>query len=367
MSSNNQLIPIDDKSLLDIYQTQEDKLGTDLLAMSDFFEICIDKARSKVELNYEWDSIFDAKSLIGEIASAIKGGIDISKIGVLVADQSHFSKDVVDGLKSGIYHIGESKEVSGNLRPAIVDGNNRLVKFFTLKRAFDPTAVLSDLTTISMQLSLQQISSELQSISNQIEYSIDLARRTELSNKFINAREYVKKAFNNPNHREEFLIQADGYLTEGLTALYSDLDAELNRLSGHVSIKGKIQEVDTILSHINEDMLMIPKYVAVQVYLLNYSGRYDDAANVINTYKYQIEGKAKSKVYNDRFSAVELIHEMYPYRNDNRDFWLNMPSKATKALEPLTDMIEQKGSDIILIEESNDEYIEDNTEDYNDE
>ena len=106
MSSNNQLIPIDDKSLLDIYQTQEDKLGTDLLAMSDFFEICIDKARSKVELNYEWDSIFDAKSLIGEIASAIKGGIDISKIGVLVADQSHFSKDVVDGLKSGIYHIG---------------------------------------------------------------------------------------------------------------------------------------------------------------------------------------------------------------------------------------------------------------------
>lgn len=263
MSSNNQLIPIDDNSLLDIYQTQEDQLGNDLLAMSDFFEICIDKARSKIELNYEWDSIFDAKSLIGEIASAIKGGIDISKIGVLVADRSHFSKDVVAGLKSGKYHIGESKEISGNLRPAIVDENNRLVKFFTLKRAFDPTAVLSDLTIISMQVSLQQITSELQSISNQIEYSVDLARRTELSNKFIIAREYVKKAFNNPDHREEFLIQADGYLTEGLTALYSDLDAELKRLSGYVSGKGKIREVDTILSHINEDMLMIPKYMAV--------------------------------------------------------------------------------------------------------
>lgn len=367
MSSNNQLIPMDDNTLLDIYQTEEDKSGNDLLAMSDFFEICIDKARSKVEQNYEWDSIFDAKLLFGEIASAIKSGIDISNIGVLVADQSHFSKDIVEGLRSGTYHIGESKEVSGNLRPAIVDENNKLVKFFTLKRAFDPTAVLSDLTTISMQLSLQRITSELQSISNQIAYSIDLARRTELSNKFIDARECVKKAFNNPNHREEFLIKADDYLTEGLTALYSDLDAELKRLSGHVSIKGKIQEVDTILSHINEDMLMIPKYVAVQVYLLNYSGRYDDAEDVIKTYKYQIEGKAKSKVYNDRFSAVELIHEMYPYSENNRDFWLDMPAKATKALEPLIDMIEQKGSDIILIEESINEYIEDNTEDYKNE
>ncbi len=354
MSINNQIIPTD--GLLDIYQTQEDKLGTDLLAMSDFFEILIGKANGNLERKSEWESISDAKMLFGNIASAIKGGIDISKIGVLVADQSHFSKDVVDGLKSGIYHIAESKEVSGNLRPAIVDESNRLVKFFTLKRAFDPTAVLSDLTTISIQMILRQITSELQSISNQIEYSKGLARRTELSNKFINAREYVKKAFNNPNHREKFLFQADGYLTEGLTALYSDLDAELDRLSGQASLlKGRIKDVNTILSHINEDMLMIPKYVAVQVYLLNYSGHYDDAANVINTYKYQIEGKAKSKVYNDRFSAVELIHEMYPYSDENRDFWLNMPSKATKALEPLKDMIEQKGSDIILIEESNDE------------
>ncbi len=357
MSNNNQIIPTD--GLLDIYQTQEDKLGTDLLAMSNYFEILIGKAYGNLERKRGWESISDAKTLFGNIASAIKGGIDISKIGVLVADQSHFSKDVVDGLKSGIYHIAESKEVSENLRPAIVDESNRLVKFFTLKRAFDPTAVLSDLTTISIQMILRQITSELQSISNQIEYSKGLARRTELSNKFINAREYVKKAFNNPNHREEFLIQADGYLTEGLTALYSDLDAELDRLSEQASLlKGKIKDVNEILSHINEDMLMIPKYVAVRVYLLNYSGCYDDAANVINTFKYQIEGKAKSKVYNDRFSAVELIHEMYPYSKDNKDnmdFWLNMPSKAIKALEPLKDMIEHKGSDIILIEESNDE------------
>lgn len=72
-------------------------------------------------------------------------------------------------------------------------------------------------------------------------------------------------------------------------------------------------------------------------------------------------------MYNDRFSAVELIHEMYPYSNENRNFWLNMPAKATKALEPLKNMIEQKGSDIIFIVESHDEYIEDNTEDYDDE
>ena len=352
MSNRNQFGSFDDNTMLDIFHTSEDLLGTDLLSMSDYFQLLINKTTEKVSVSNRWESIRDINPFWGQIASAIRGYIDISEMGVLVADKSHFSKEIVDGLKTGIYHIGESKEVSGNLRPAIVDKDNRLVKFFTLKRAFNPSAVLLDVSMMSIQASLQQISSELQSISNQIEYVIDLARRTELSNKFINAREYVKKAFNNPDYQNDFLIEADKYLTEGLTALYSDVDAELKRLSVHVSIKGKIKEVDTILSHINEDMLMIPKYVAVQVYLLNYAGRYDDAINVIRSYKYQIEGKGQAKQYNNRFSAVELIHELYPYNDVNRDFWLEMPKNTTKMLEPFELMLEQHGKDVILIQDA---------------
>lgn len=57
---------------------------------------------------------------------------------MLVADYSQFSQAIIDGLKEGIYHVGQSKEVAGNLRPAILDQNEHLVKFFTLKKQLIP-------------------------------------------------------------------------------------------------------------------------------------------------------------------------------------------------------------------------------------
>ena len=45
---------------------------------------------------------------------------------MLVVDYSHFSQDIIDGLKEDIYHAGQSREVAGNLRPAILDENEHL-------------------------------------------------------------------------------------------------------------------------------------------------------------------------------------------------------------------------------------------------
>lgn len=42
MSDKNAIIPLEDKSLLNIFATEEDKNGTDLLEMSNFFDIFID-------------------------------------------------------------------------------------------------------------------------------------------------------------------------------------------------------------------------------------------------------------------------------------------------------------------------------------
>lgn len=42
MSEDNNLVPYEDKPLMNIFQTQEDKNGTDVLAMSNFFELFVD-------------------------------------------------------------------------------------------------------------------------------------------------------------------------------------------------------------------------------------------------------------------------------------------------------------------------------------
>lgn len=89
----NEIIGSGKGDLLDIFTEEEDKKGTDLLAMSDFFEVFIGKIEFEMETDTDtaWEVFHNIEGFAGEIAAAIKGGFDISKMGMLVADYSHFS------------------------------------------------------------------------------------------------------------------------------------------------------------------------------------------------------------------------------------------------------------------------------------
>ena len=210
MDENNEIVESGKDGLLNIFTEEEDKKGTDLLAMSNFFEVFIGKIGTEMETDTAWEVFRNIEGLIGEIASAIKGGFDISKMGILVADYSHFSQDIIDGLKEGIYHVGRSKEVAGNLRPAILDKNEQLVKFFTLKKAVNPSSVLSDISILYMQASLQRISSQIEDISRDVKGMLDFVRREALSNKFLYARDKTMLAATAlEEERETYLREAD--------------------------------------------------------------------------------------------------------------------------------------------------------------
>ena len=360
MSENNAITPLEDKPLLNIFATEEDKNSTDLLEMSNFFELFIDDIGDNLHNFYQWDTVIDFGALLGRLAAAIKAGFDINDMGVMVADYSHFSKEIIDGLKKGIYHIGESKEVAGNMRPAILDKDEHIVKWFTMKKAVNPKEMLSDVGSLSMQNSLRQISSELKGISQDLKYEIEFNRRQALSLPFINARTKFLNAINNPKNKVKYLEEADTYLLEGLNALYADIEAEAKRL-GDSDLKpnqskikeffiGSLKYADDILGRINEDMLMIPKYVAVEVYLLKYLERYEDAKAVLGQYKYHLDKMANTPLLESEYTAAEVIHELYPYHKDNRDFWLEMPQETISALDSLQLLIEPKENEVFLIE-----------------
>ena len=360
MSENNAIAPLEDKPLLNIFATEEDKNSTDLLEMSNFFELFIDDIGDNLHNFYQWDTVIDFGALLGRLAAAIKAGFDINDMGVMVADYSHFSKEIIDGLKMGIYHIGESKEVAGNMRPAILDKDEHIVKWFTMKKAVNPKEMLSDVGSLSMQNSLRQISSELKGISQDLKYEIEFNRRQALSLPFINARTKFLNAINNPKNKVKYLEEADTYLLEGLNALYADIEAEAKRL-GDSDLKpnqskikeffiGSLKYADDILGRINEDMLMIPKYVAVEVYLLKHLERYEDAKAVLGQYKYHLDKMANTPLLGSEYTAAEVIHELYPYHKDNRDFWLEMPQETISALDSLQLLIEPKENEVFLIE-----------------
>lgn len=350
MAEKNEIVSNDKGELLNFFTEEEDKKGTDLLAMSDFFEVFIGKIEVKMDSDTAWEVFRNIEGFVGEIAAAIKGGFDISKMGMLVADYSHFSQDIIDGLKEGIYHVGQSREVVGNLRPAILDENEHLVKFFTLKKAVNPSSVLSDISTLSMQASLQRISSQIEDIGRDVKGMIDFTRREALSNKFIYARDKIMLAATaSEEERELYLKEADTYLMEGLTDLYSDVNAQVKALADIKGPFASVKAIDSILSYINEDMQMIPRYVGLRVYLFNYRGKADDANRILGEYHYQLQTLAERKLGDGKYTALELIHKNYPYDEENVDFWLEMPKQMLGVIDSYETMLEQKGKDVFYI------------------
>ena len=337
--------------LLDIFTDEKDKKDTDLLEMSDFFDVFIQKIEVNMGENTAWEECFNIEGLLGTIASAIKGGVDITKMGMLVADYSHFSQEVIDGLKEGSYHVGQSREVAGNLRPAILDENEQLVKFFTLKKAGDPSCVLSDISTLAMQMSLQKISSQIEDIERDVKGMIDFARREALSNKFIYARDKIMLAATAAtDEQEEFLKEADTYLMEGLTDLYSDIDAQVKKLAEERGPFASIKAIDTLLSYINEDMQMIPRYVGMRVYLFNFRGKVDDTNRVLGEYQYQLRKLVERKIGDGKYTALELIHKNYPYNKTNVDFWIEKPKQMLETIDSYKMLLEQKDKEIFYID-----------------
>ncbi|MCM1220433.1 MAG: hypothetical protein NC548_38705 [Lachnospiraceae bacterium] len=351
MTQKNEIVEVEKNELLNIFIEEEDKKGTDLLAMSDFFNVLIGKLEMEMDVDTAWEVYLNLEGMVGEIASAIKSGFDISKMGMLVADYSHFSQDIVDGLKEGIYHIGQSKEVAGNLRPAILDENGQLVKFFTLKKASDPSSVLSDISTLTMQASLQRISSQIEDIGQDVKGIIDFARREALSNKFIYARDKIMSAAaSDVNEQMEFLKDADTYLMEGLTDLYSDINAQIKELEKQKGPFARIKTIDSLLSYINEDMQMIPKYVGLRVYLFNLRGKTEDANRILGEYRYQLRTLSERRIGDGKYTAAELIHKYYPYHGKNIDFWLEKPQQMLEAIDSYEIMLGQKDNDVFYID-----------------
>ena len=359
MSQNKDIMPNNNVSLSAIFKTDEDKTGTDVLAMSNFFGIMVEQLSDNLNSNNQWIDVENISSILGQITAAIKCGFDISNMGVMVADYSHFSQEIIDGIKKGEYQVGESKQVAGNFRPVIVNKKGSIIKHFTLKKAYNPSEALNDISSLSIQTMLLNISNEIRCLDQKIDYITNLERADKLKSNFKNAREYLFKADNNPEERAEYIKEAEKFLTTGLTNLYDDLDSEINRLSRSninlindlLRFFGKpIETIDDILNHISEDIILIPKYVAVLVYLYQCSGRYKDAERVINSYKVMLEKLTTKSLKKSKYSPAELLHEMYKYTDENRNFWLEMPQKTLPVLEDITKLFEQKDKDIYYID-----------------
>lgn len=141
---------------------------------------------------------------------------------------------------------------------------------------------------------------------------IDLVRREALSNKFIYVRDKIMLAISaDKDEQKEFLKETDTYLMEGLTDLYSDINAQIKKLAERRGPFASVKAIDSLL-FISTDMQMIPKYVGMRVYLFNYRGKTDDANRIIGEYRYQLQALTEKEIGDSKYTALKLIHKNYP-------------------------------------------------------
>ena len=337
-------------ALTNIFPKDTDKYSQDLLAISDFIPYFITNEESEIQRDGLWKDIGISENLLGVIALAIKNGADISKSKILIADSSHFSEDIKRKLASKEYHIGISKETPGNFRPAILDDKERAVKFFTLKKSFDPTKILSNISTLTIQSSLHQIALQIKNLDDKLEGLINHERRIDLSNKFCYARDRIIHAIDNPDNRETYLIQADTYLMEGLENLYSDINGQIKALVSKDKKTTSLKTIDSILRYINEDMQMIPKYVSLRQYLLRIRGLDESASRVIEEYVFNLQKWNSNTIEGKDVTPFELIHQLYDYDESNLNYWIEKPKQLLEKAQDYQNLLKAKEMEVYYIE-----------------
>lgn len=356
MESNNEekWLILRDPGLLSIFQSDEDVHGHDVLKMNDIFGNCLQLVQKQMELEHAEDPMAAiTPELIGSIATFINGVQTMKSSTLLIGNLDALGKDIKQKIKKNIYHIATSNKINGDFRAAVVDGDNQIKAQITLRQAQFTPSTLTDINSLAMQAALQQISDKLDTLTRDVTYLVQFARRQSLQTPFLNARSAlmeVKHHLQDDSAVRSAVSKATDYLREGLNSLYGDLNDNLNEFMRlRNSAFGRIEDIDKCLSYIAEDMNLIPKYVGLRAYLFSYMDDGETAADILHEYQRRMnellikDNKPKS------LSPAECLHKYFPYSEDNRDFWVTDFKQLNKQLQQIPILEEADNREVYYI------------------
>lgn len=308
--------------------TDEDKTGTDICKMSDFFEIGINNNALRVLKDSSFDTIKRfSLSIISELNDCVKIIDSLIKKDncELVADLTKLPKEIKDKLEKGKNIIDYSKQYSDRLRPVILDLNHKRQKDIVLKKVVRKADNESAFRNIATQQLLMQIYERIDELKELCLYQISLQKNDMVFKPFVKARSEILnyQTSNNDNERIEHLNNASGSLQDCIAGIYSCIKTDQDALIRND--KGKSHEnPDKYIESICCDMLHLTKIVGLQSQVYTLLRKDNENENLINEYKYSINNIFNKPINEDDESLAILIHNWCAYKKDNNDAWLNM-------------------------------------------
>ena len=360
-------VNMDDKSIsiiprneVHILVTDEDKTGEDILAMSDFFggyvQQLTDVIRTNAVTTYVLSIPVADIGIIGEVVQ--KAEVISQGATQLLPDFDSLPKDIRQKLKDGIYKVGESKQVDGNLRAVRGDETGTRVKDVTLKEVNISPGTLEASRSITNQLQMRQIYAKLDAIQEMQSFQIARDRDRDIKVPFLDARCYILKAQGKnctDEDRDENLKKAADKLLTAVNSVYTDLTTSTEHMLKltRFPIFQRKDQIRGYIGFLSEDLQVVTKFVGLRMQVLDYLGDTDGEKNEMSRYQRVMTDFFTKALPNRGYSAADLIHLNYPYNAENRDCWYQLSEDLKLALESKQDK-EKEHIYLVSVEEDED-------------
>lgn len=353
---------------LEIFKTEADITGRDITQMSNFFDGYIKQMSLALREENAIEVLSEIPiadlSVVNEVVQKarvlLKGNI------TLVPDFDNLPLDVKKKLKQGIYTLGDSKQVDGNMRAVIMDESGTRVKDITLKKVVSSPENLETARNIGNQMQMKQIYAKLAAIEEFQTYQIERDRDQQIIVPFLDARTLILRAANAKSVEEQrnLLEQANSKITSALHSIYTDMDTSARMLakkadSWFPDITGRMNDY---MKFITSDLQIATKYIGVSMQILEYIGDNSSAKNALIEYQQTMYDFLEKPISKKGLSAALIMQENFPYTSENMDQWYLLKKEVAPSLKTSMDNIrlgtnsaEHQEIYIVSMEDANDE------------
>ena len=350
-----------------IFKTDEDKYKRDITLMSDFFDGYVQQMASSIREQSKFEVIQDIPvASIGIINDALhQASVVLNGNVTLLPDFDSLPVGIKDKLKKGIYTVGESKQVDGNLRAVILDEEGVRLKDITLKKVISNPGNVETIRSIGNQMQMRQIYAKLADIQEFQTYQLEKDRDRDIIVPFLDARSLVLEAEFKETEEEKIaaLKAADDKIRTALNAVYADIETTTRSFAKITDIPFLQFEnqLNTYMKFLTSDFQIATKYVGVRMQILEYLGYSNIAKEVLQYYQHVVYDFLTKPVTRKGLTAVNLMHGYFPYTKDNLNSWHYFSKEMLPALEKSMSAIsigmdETKNQEIYVITVENDDY-----------
>lgn len=334
-----ELVDAEPKKPLVIFKTEEDRYGRDITAMSDFFDGYVQQMSLALREQSNLEIVSEIPIADLGIINDVVHQADIIMKGkiTLLPDFDNLPTDVKTKLKKGIYKLGNSKQVDGNLRAVILDENDVRIKDVTLKKVLNNPGNIETARSISNQLQMRQIYTKLADIQEFQIYQLEKDRDRDIIVPFLDARSLVleSETKETEEERSQLLKQADGKIRSALNAIYADIETTSKKIARRTSIPFLQlgNQINSYMGYLTSDLQIATKYVGVRMQLLEYMGEAKTAKLVLQQYQYVMYDFLTKPFTKKGLSTAELMQNYFPYDKSNMNCWHTFSKEMRPALE----------------------------------